>query len=109
MLKQLWNSSHVKAGHYGIIALRLCDNCKNKFKIEAELARRANRSTRRVASHRTGEVTDYRRSLVNKIIPLFLGLVLIPVQVLTLAMAAEVAHVLLCWDSRGIASGVAAD
>ena len=30
--------AHVKAGHYGIIALRLCDNCKNKFKIEAELA-----------------------------------------------------------------------
>ena len=30
--------AHVNAGHYGIIALRLCDNCINKFKIEAELA-----------------------------------------------------------------------
>jgi hypothetical protein len=44
---------YVRAGHYGLIALSLCNNCINKFKIEGQVGpvtTPANQSTSRQAS-----------------------------------------------------------
>lgn len=46
--------AYVKAGHYGLISLSLCNNCINKFEIEGQVGQvlpdAANHSTSRRAS-----------------------------------------------------------